>query len=108
MYYDLFDARKNKNVSHIAILRIEQLYPFPDIELEAELKKYPHVKTVVWCQEEPKNQGAWYPLQHHIQALMTKDQELIFVGREASAAPAVGSHSIHLKQQKELVEKAIY
>ncbi|MGE3319149.1 MAG: 2-oxoglutarate dehydrogenase E1 component [Candidatus Berkiella sp.] len=107
VYYDLVTKREELKKSNIAILRVEQLYPFPEGELKAELDRYPHAKDLVWCQEEPKNQGAWFPTQHHFRACMSSSQNLSFAGREASASPAVGYTSAHNEQQEALVLDAL-
>jgi 2-oxoglutarate dehydrogenase E1 component len=107
VYYDLLEQRRAKQLNQVAILRIEQLYPFPTEELTAELKRYPQAKTVVWCQEEPKNQGAWYNTQHHFVECLGPDQTLHYAGRAASASPAAGYMSMHLEQQAALVKEAL-
>lgn len=107
VYYDLLAARRDKAQTDVAIIRIEQLYPFPKEELKALLGQYEHAKTVVWCQEEPKNQGAWYCSSHHMRASLMFWQNLEYVGRAFFAAPAVGSPILHMKQQKALVEEAL-
>lgn len=107
VFYDLLDARRAKNIENVAIIRIEQLYPFPDIELQAELKKYDKVTDIIWCQEEPQNQGAWYCSQHHFQAALNPSQTLRYVGREASAAASVGYLHLHNQQQLALVNEAL-
>lgn len=107
VYYDLLQARREYKKNDVAIIRIEQLYPFPEKELNEELKKYPNAKEVVWCQEEPQNQGAWFCSQHHMQASLVKGQSLAYVGRGFSASPAVGNVKIHLKQQQALVDEAL-
>ncbi len=107
IFYELWAARLEAQKTNIAILRIEQLYPFPEEELAAELSKYKHVKNIIWCQEEPHNQGAWYSTQHHLRNVLTAEQELNYAGRPDSAAPAVGYFALHEQQQKELVNKAI-
>lgn len=106
VYYDVLDARRESK-KDLAIIRVEQLYPFPESELIQELKKYPNAIEIVWCQEEPRNQGAWYSTQHHVRNCLGKEQELIYAGREDSAAPAVGYHSLHIQQQQDLINKAI-
>ncbi len=106
VYYDLLERRRKDNISNIAIIRLEQLYPFPEMVLNNEIKKYPNVKNVTWCQEEPKNQGAWFSSQHHIRSLIPEYMELHYAGRPFSAAPAVGRISLHLKQLQELISKA--
>jgi 2-oxoglutarate dehydrogenase E1 component len=106
VYYDLIDKRRSTGDNETAIIRIEQLYPFPEVLLQVELDKYTHLEDVVWCQEEPMNQGAWYASQHHIRNLLREDLYLRYVGRAASASPAAGYSHLHVQQQKELVEKA--
>jgi len=86
-------------------VRVEQLYPFPEALLGAEVGRYPNVAEYVWCQEEPLNQGAWYSIQHHIRSMLNGEY-LHYAGRPASASPAVGSAKIHVVQQKQLVEDA--
>jgi 2-oxoglutarate dehydrogenase E1 component len=107
VYYDLLEQCRMKKCDDIALIRIEQLYPFPDIELNAELKRYSKVKDVVWCQEESKNQGAWYGVQHHLVSCLGKTQTLRYIGRPASAAPAVGSPLVHAEEQQTLVKEAL-
>lgn len=107
VYYDLLAKRQETKKNHIAILRIEQLYPFPETELKAIMEKYASAKTVVWCQEEPKNQGAWFQSMHHIHACIFENQELVFAGREASASPAVGYLHAHIEQQEALINEAL-
>lgn len=107
VYYDLIEKRDQLQKNHIAVIRIEQLYPFPELELEAELKRYPNAKKVVWCQEEPKNQGAWFCSQHHFRACLLPGQTLRFAGRKASASPAAGYSYMHEEQQAALVEDAL-
>ncbi len=107
VYYDLVTKRDELKKTNIAILRVEQLYPFPEPELKAELQRYPNAKDIVWCQEEPKNQGAWFPTQHHFRACMSASQTLSFAGRDASASPAVGYTSAHNEQQEALVNDAL-
>jgi 2-oxoglutarate dehydrogenase E1 component len=107
VYYDLLKKRREQKLNHIAIIRVEQLYPFPTDALKEILKPYKHVKTIIWCQEEPKNQGAWYSTQHHLHACLESTQTLSYAGRDAAAAPAVGYASVHLKQQDMLVNQAL-
>ncbi|HED14021.1 MAG TPA: 2-oxoglutarate dehydrogenase E1 component [Gammaproteobacteria bacterium] len=107
VYYDLYEQRLSLKQHCVALLRIEQLYPFPRDELREQLGRYPQVKDIVWCQEEPQNQGAWYQIQHHISSCLLADQTLGYTGRTATAAPAVGNHKLHIKQQKSLVNKAL-
>jgi 2-oxoglutarate dehydrogenase E1 component len=107
VYYDLLEKRREKMLENVAIVRIEQLYPFPAEELKAILAEYPNVKEFIWCQEEPLNQGAWYSSHHHFEACTHAGTEVIFAGREASAAPAAGYMSQHNREQNQLVEDAL-
>ena len=104
VYYDLVKARGDKK--DVAILRVEQLYPFPHKAFGAELKKYPNATDIVWCQDEPQNQGAWFFVQHYIHENMAEGQKLGYAGRPASASPAVGYAHLHQEQQKALLEQA--
>jgi 2-oxoglutarate dehydrogenase E1 component len=107
VYYDLLEKRREQKRSDVAIIRLEQLYPFPTSSLKKVLEPYQHVKEWVWCQEEPKNQGAWYQSKHHFKECLPDGFTLQFAGRPASAAPAVGYASVHNQQQEELVAKAL-
>jgi len=107
VYYDLLKQRREDKCEDVAIVRIEQLYPFPSQALSEALSGYPKAKTVVWCQEEPKNQGAWYQIMPHLTACLQKHQTLQYAGRKALAAPAEGSAKRHAKEQAELVKKAL-
>ncbi len=106
VYYDLVKKREEKGADDVAILRVEQLYPFPHKAFSTELKKYPNATDVVWCQDEPQNQGAWFFVQHYIHENMLDGQKLGYSGRAASASPAVGYSHLHQEQQKALVEGA--
>ncbi|MBC5766705.1 2-oxoglutarate dehydrogenase E1 component [Ramlibacter albus] len=106
VYYDLAKKREEKGADDVAILRVEQLYPFPHKAFAAELKKYPNVTDLVWCQDEPQNQGAWFFIQHNIHENMAEGQKLGYAGRAASASPAVGYSHLHQEQQKALVDAA--
>jgi 2-oxoglutarate dehydrogenase E1 component len=106
VYYDLVNARKTRGVTDTAIIRIEQLYPFPHKAFGAELKKFQNVTEVVWAQDEPQNQGPWFQIQHNIFESMETGQRLAYAGRPASAAPAVGYSDKHVAQQKELLDTA--
>lgn len=106
VYYDLLETKQQSQLNHIAVIRIEQLYPFPQKELEEIINKYINVAQFVWCQEEPMNQGAWYAIRHHLESL-TKQKTWEYAGRIASAAPAVGVARIHVAQQKSLVNQAL-
>ena len=106
VYFDLVKKREEKSQDDVAILRVEQLYPFPHKAFSTELKKYPNAVEVVWCQDEPQNQGAWFFVQHYLHENMVEGQRLGYSGRAASASPAVGYSHLHQEQQKALVEGA--
>lgn len=106
VYYDLVKKREEKGMDDAVILRVEQLYPFPHKAFAAELKKYPNATDIVWCQDEPQNQGAWFFVQHYIHENMLDGQKLGYSGRAASASPAVGYSHLHQEQQKALVDGA--
>ena len=106
VYYDLVKKRQEKGIDDAVILRVEQLYPFPHKAFSAELKKFPNATDIVWCQDEPQNQGAWFFVQHYIHENMLDGQKLGYSGRAASASPAVGYSHLHQDQQKALVEGA--
>ncbi|MCO4862446.1 2-oxoglutarate dehydrogenase E1 component [Cupriavidus sp. WGlv3] len=106
VYYDLVNTRKEREANDTAIIRLEQLYPFPHKALAAELKKYPNANEILWCQDEPQNQGAWFFVQHYIMENMTDGQKLGYAGRPASASPAVGYYAKHNEQQKALLDAA--
>jgi 2-oxoglutarate dehydrogenase E1 component len=109
VYYDLLEARReDSELKHVAIARIEQLYPFPSELFKAEIARYTHLKEFVWCQEEPKNQGAWYPSNHHFINCLDPRISVSYAGREASASPAVGKFHVHIEQQKAVVAEALY
>lgn len=107
IYYELLKMRREWQIDHVAIIRMEQLYPFPDALCREVLTQYSHVKEIVWCQEEPQNQGAFVFVQHYFLRLLAKGQELHYAGRAASASPAAGYHAVHEKEQHELVAKAL-
>lgn len=111
VYYDLATYRSEHEREDTAVVRLEQLYPFPKEELYETLKAYSNLEQVVWCQEEPLNQGAWYQSQHHMRVVADMldnglGRELKFAGRPASAAPAAGYMSVHVEQQRQLVDDA--
>src|SRR6266446_5896374 len=106
VYYDLATKRIEMQRSDVAIIRLEQLYPFPHKQFEAEMKRYPNAGELVWCQEEPQNQGAWYQTAHYFRENMREDQKLYYAGRPASASPAGGYMARHIGRQKALVEQA--
>ena len=109
VYYDLLEKRRAEGREDIAIVRIEQLYPFPEDDLMEIIAPYTNLTHVVWCQEEPMNQGAWYSSQHHLRRSIgnhNKALGLEYAGRDASAAPACGYASMHAEQQEKLLQDA--
>ncbi len=107
VYYDLLEAREVNAIADIAIIRIEQLYPFPITEYADVIAQYRHVEEIVWCQEEPQNQGAWYQIKHRLQEPLGDHQQLYYAGRQGAAAPASGIFKVHLQQQQALVDAAL-
>ena len=107
VYFDLLEARQVHAVDDVALIRIEQLYPFPISEYAAILEQYAHVDDIVWCQEEPQNQGAWYQIRHRLQEPLEDRQQLYYAGRPSAAAPASGIFKLHVQQQQELVAAAL-
>ena len=107
VYYDLLEARQVQGLDNVALVRVEQLYPFPLDEYAALIEQYSHVKDIVWCQEEPQNQGAWYQIRHRLQEPLADTQQLYYAGRPGAAAPASGIFKVHLQQQQALVEAAL-
>jgi 2-oxoglutarate dehydrogenase E1 component len=107
VYYDIVAERTKRGIDDIAVVRVEQLYPFPHEEYKAQIDLYPNAKSIVWAQEEPENQGAWRCIQHYLLRPMKGDQSLAYAGRPSSASPAVGYLAKHNEQQKELIEAAL-
>jgi 2-oxoglutarate dehydrogenase E1 component len=107
VYFDLLDARSERGLENIAIIRLEQLYPFPEKQLAIELKRYRAAKQVMWCQEEPLNQGAWNYMLPILTPMMKKSQELVVTARPASASPAVGYYQKHIEQLQTLMDDAL-
>jgi 2-oxoglutarate dehydrogenase E1 component len=107
VYFDLLEARQVHGVTDVALIRIEQLYPFPIERYAAEIAAYPNASDVVWCQEEPQNQGAWYQIRHRLQESVGDRQQLYYAGRPSAAAPASGVFKLHMQQQQALVEAAL-
>jgi 2-oxoglutarate dehydrogenase E1 component len=110
VYYHLLEEREERGIKDIALVRIEQLYPFPDRELDEVLKSYANVQDIIWCQEEPMNQGAWYSSQHHMRNAMRNAHpqlNLSYVGRDSSASPAAGYMSVHLEEQSKFINEAL-
>jgi 2-oxoglutarate dehydrogenase E1 component len=106
VYWDLLKARRAENIRDVALLRIEQLYPFPSDGYESAVQRYPNVRDVVWCQEEPQNQGAWHQIRHRLDAL--SHFSVLYAGRAPAAAPATGLAKIHETEQKRLIEAALH
>jgi 2-oxoglutarate dehydrogenase E1 component len=107
VYYDLLERRREEELEDVAIIRVERLYPFPEARLRKLVESYPHAREYVWCQEEPKNQGAWFSSQHHLRASLPDPDALQYAGRQFSAAPAAGYAWLHLQQQHALVAQAL-
>ena len=107
VYFDLLDSRRADGLHDVAIVRIEQLYPFP-IELYASvIRRYPNAREIVWCQEEPQNQGSWYQIRHRLHEPLSKEQHVLYAGRAPAAAPATGIAQLHAEQQRGLVDAAL-
>jgi 2-oxoglutarate dehydrogenase E1 component len=106
VYYDLLEQRRAGGHTSVALVRLEQIYPFPIQEYQATLAGYPNAKAVVWCQEEPQNQGAWYQIRHRLQESLD-GRSLLYAGRAGAAAPATGIHELHALQQQALVQAAL-
>jgi 2-oxoglutarate dehydrogenase E1 component len=107
VYYDLIEARKKTEANGVAIVRVEQFYPFPLSGLQEVLKRYPQANQLVWAQEEPKNMGGWTFVEPRLEKLVPVCERPIYVGRAASASPATGSYSIHQAEQAKLVSEAL-
>jgi 2-oxoglutarate dehydrogenase E1 component len=107
IYYDLLEARRLNRIEDIAILRVEQIYPFPGDHLDVLLAQYRNTDTLIWCQEEPKNQGAWDFAKLRIPAMINSRWQLGYAGREPSAAPAVGSAILHAQEQSRIINSAL-
>jgi 2-oxoglutarate dehydrogenase E1 component len=109
VYFDLLEARREHDIEDVAIIRLEQLYPFPKEEMQATLAQYPNAKELLWVQEEPRNQGAWSMLlsARHLRGCIDEHQALTCVARPYSASPAVGYASLHLEQQQAIVDEAL-
>ena len=107
VYFDLLEARRERNITDIALIRVEQLYPFPADELTRQFQLYKGAREVFWCQEEPQNQGAWFSIQDALRTCLTTGQDLHYAGRIPMAAPAGGDHHKHLERQKKLVDTAL-
>ena len=107
VYYDLRNERRARAIQNLPLVRIAQIYPFPHDEFRAQIVRYKNAKEIVWCQEEPRNQGSWRHIQHYLMRHLLPHQKLYYAGRDSSASPAAGYKSLHEKQQKELVDQAL-
>ena len=107
VYFDLLKARRKEGVRDVALVRIEQLYPFPGEEYAAILRRYPNAREIVWCQEEPQNQGAWYQIRHRLQEFAGARREVLYAGRASAAAPATGVIKVHEAEQQGIVQAAL-
>jgi 2-oxoglutarate dehydrogenase E1 component len=107
VYYDLLQGRRKMEQKDVAIIRLEQMYPFPADELRQQLERYPNARDVVWVQEEPKNMGGWPTLSDWIFEVISDHQRLSFLGRPGSGSPAAGSMKLHLREQEEIVKRAL-
>jgi len=107
VYYDLLEARRTRGLTNVALIRVEQLYPFPKDQFAAALEPYGATEEIIWCQEEPQNQGAWDQIKHRFHELIQDGKRPLYVGRPASAAPAVGHRSAHVEQQERLIDEAL-
>jgi len=107
VYYDVRAARRERGVDDVAIVRLEQLYPFPHDEFKAQIDRYSNATEIVWCQEEPGNQGAWHRIQHYLLRHVLPTQKLSYALRPSSASPAAGYLALHNEQQKAVVDAAL-
>jgi 2-oxoglutarate dehydrogenase E1 component len=107
VFYDLLEARRARGLSNVALVRIEQLYPFPKEQFIAALAPFVAAEQVIWCQEEPQNQGAWDQIKHRFHSIVPESSGVYFVGRYSSAAPAVGHRAVHVEQQERLIDEAL-
>ena len=109
VYFDILEERRMKGLNDVAILRLEQIHPFPKEYLQTAIRRYPNATELIWCQEEPKNQGVWYQIYYYLRKYRNKEigQKLKYVGREGSPAPAVGFYKLHVEQQRKLVAEAL-
>jgi 2-oxoglutarate dehydrogenase E1 component len=108
VYFDLLKARRSEERRDVALVRIEQLYPFPGEEYQSALGRYPNAREIVWCQEEPQNQGAWYQIRHRLQEFVSGRRDVLYAGRAPAAAPATGIGKIHELEQQALVAAALH
>lgn len=107
LYFELAEARRKEKLDNVALVRIEELYPFPIEQYAATIERYRNATEIVWCQEEPQNQGAWYQIRHRLQEPLKTHHQLFYAGRPGAAAPAPGIHRLHMHQQQALVATAL-
>jgi len=107
VYYDLLQARRSRGLTHVALIRIEQLYPFPREDFDALLDSYPNADKFIWCQEEPQNQGAWDQIKHRFHTLQEAGHHVFYAGRQSAAAPATGYSKVHQEEQEKLIDDAL-
>jgi len=107
VYYDLYSKRKETEVEDVALVRVEQYYPFPDSDIREQIEKYPNAKEIVWCQEEPRNMGAWTFIRSRFEYDLNDEFQIGYVGRFASASPAAGTMKLHTAEQEKLVTEAL-
>ncbi len=107
VYYDIYKARQDAEIDDVAIVRLEQLYPFPSEAYGAALKRYPNARDIVWCQEEPENQGAWYQIKHRLQIPLSKKHRMMYATRPGAASTATGYNKVHVIQQNILMQAAL-
>jgi 2-oxoglutarate dehydrogenase E1 component len=107
VYYEVRAARRERGIKDIAIVRLEQLYPFPHDEYQAQIQKYANATEILWCQEEPGNQGAWHRIQHYLLRHLLSHQRLTYALRPSSASPAAGYYALHNEQQKAVIDAAL-
>ena len=107
VFYDLAAARKKTGDDRVAIVRLEQFYPFPERSLREIFATYPQATQLVWCQEEPKNYGGWHFVEPRLAGLLASCERPFYAGRAASASPATGSYAIHELEQRKLVDDAL-
>jgi 2-oxoglutarate dehydrogenase E1 component len=106
VYFDLVETRRQEQLDGVAVVRIEELYPFPIDEYARTVARYPNASEIIWCQEEPQNQGAWYQIRHRLQEPLA-GRQLYYAGRPGAAAPASGIHALHVRQQRAFVSAAL-
>ncbi|MDN5937410.1 MAG: 2-oxoglutarate dehydrogenase E1 component [Salinisphaera sp.] len=107
VYYDLYQARQEEELERVALVRIEQIYPFPEEDYARAVHRYPNAREIVWCQEEPENQGAWYSVKHRLVVPLAPQHRLFYATRPGAASTAAGYHKLHVRQQKAVVDAAL-